>query len=282
MKPHFFLVGAIFVVVVFLFVGFVGFGFGSESPVKPLGLGEIEEPLAPVEEEYSVTSNRYLTEAVASSFLPYDEIERLAYDPRFAFDENWGTAWCTAEALPSLTLTFDTMTDLGSVGFVPGYAVDEALFFKNARWKTVALTYNGSEQVDSVDETLSFEEVYGMQFLNSTRKMLAAFTSRFWSFTRALGTAIFVYLKSIFGVISSLLTMRKGLLKRARTTVIFWVIKSVKMARPIPMRARQKNFANEAWWSRFRSRKQGLNILFLIGESVLRLCPNMKPTELII
>lgn len=163
------LIGVAFILVVFLFVALFGFGFGMGVPASDpssLSMGETPGSTKTGEEALKITSSRYETSSVSSSFLPYDASAHFAYDPYLAYDENWKTAWCSAEALPSLTLTFEELTGLRGVGIVPGYAASEELFFNNARWKTVAISYNGSEQVDGVDEVLSFEDRYGMQFFD--------------------------------------------------------------------------------------------------------------------
>lgn len=143
-------------------------GEGSESAevLEPVGFsGKDGVPV----EVFTVSAGANYSETTASSQLPYDPVNHLAYNPGYAVDGYWDTAWCTAEVNPTWTINFDKETDLGNVGIVPGYSESEEAFFKNNRVKTLAIFYNGA--VDD-KQILTFEDHFGMQFFELNRRSI--------------------------------------------------------------------------------------------------------------
>jgi hypothetical protein len=160
-KSAFWIVAALGIGV--LVVGLFAWNRGGEDvkPAQSLNSVDFTSKDAAPAEVFTVSAEQYLSEATDSSHLDYDAVNHLAYNPEYAKDGYWDTAWCSAEPSPSWTLQFDQGTDLGNVGIVPGYAKSEAAFFENNRMKTLAVFYDGSLEAA---QTLSFEDRYGMQF----------------------------------------------------------------------------------------------------------------------
>jgi hypothetical protein len=117
------------------------------------------------EPEQLVSSERENTTTHSSSELEGETGYGFAYNAANVLDIDYSTAWCSSgkDSLPSFSLDFSENVHLGTVGIMPGFARDEAIFKENNRLKTVEVWYD--DQPEALAE-LNFTDEYAMQFFD--------------------------------------------------------------------------------------------------------------------
>lgn len=144
----------------------------SSSSDSDLELSDTEE--AAIESNIQVEDfdfSRDATLAFSDYVLEDNTGYGFAYDPSNVLDKDFSTAWClpviSADDGPfagTLTLSFSDSAAGKTLGIVPGFARDEAIYFQNNRAKTLALGDSASPLLEDA-YTYELEDVYGMQFI---------------------------------------------------------------------------------------------------------------------